>query len=180
MHEHTIASKIIEDAKQYGNVKSLIVEVGDLAHLPADEMRHVLEDKTDWNIEVVSKKAVVACSCGYVGEPKILQQLHDNNIYECPECSTSLPTILDGSEIVLKEVEVFEDESFNENDYGVSSEVLTGDDKIDKYVDGFIDVSEDEEDRDSYGEDDFDDENEEEDEELVFKKKKFEIEEEEF
>lgn len=110
MHEQTIAAKIISDAKQYGNIKSITIEVGDLGHLPADEMREVMEKLTDWDVRVISKKATIACPCSYTGEPKIIQQLHDNNIYECPECGHSLPPILEGDEIVLKEVEVEEDE----------------------------------------------------------------------
>ncbi len=106
MHEQTIAQRIIEEAEEHGEVISLTVEVGDLAHLPADEMKEVLERLTDWEIKVVPRTAIIACSCGYTGEPKILQQLHDNNIYECPKCSFSLPPILEGSDIVLLDVEV--------------------------------------------------------------------------
>ena len=108
MHEQTIAAKIIADAKEYGDVESITVEVGDLGHLPAEEMKEVLEKLTDWKINIENKEAVITCDCGYTGEPKILQQLHDNNIYECPECSHSLPEILDGADIILKEVEVRE------------------------------------------------------------------------
>jgi len=108
MHEQTIAAKIISDAKEYGEVKSLTIEVGDLAHLPADEMKEVMEKLTNWKIKIIPKKATIVCKCGYVGEPKILQQLHDNNIYECPKCQHSLPEILDGFNIILKEVEVEE------------------------------------------------------------------------
>ncbi len=110
MHEHTIASKIIEQAKEHGNIKSIVIEVGDLAHLPADEMKEIMEKLTDWKIKVEKKPAVISCECGYTGEPKILQQLHDNNIYECPECSKSLPKILDGHDIILKEVEIYNDD----------------------------------------------------------------------
>lgn len=115
MHEQTIAAKIIADAKTYGNVKSLTIEVGDLAHLPAEEMKEVMEKLTDWQINIIKKNAVISCNCGYTGEPKILQQLHDNNVYECPECGQSLPSILEGHQITLKEVEV--DDKNNDNDF---------------------------------------------------------------
>jgi Zn finger protein HypA/HybF involved in hydrogenase expression len=107
MHEHSIASKIIKDANSYGQVESIIIEVGDLAHLPADEMKNILkEKKPNWNIKVISKKALIRCICGYEGEPKIVQQMHDHNIYECPKCSQPLPKILEGEDIIIKEVEV--------------------------------------------------------------------------
>ena len=125
MHEFSIAKLIIEDAKAYGEVKSLTVEVGDLAHLPALEMKEVMEKHTNWKVKVVSKAAVVSCSCGFTGAPKIVQQLHDNNIYECSKCGLSLPVILDGADIVLKEVEVVDDsdEELNENGLDTGDEL---------------------------------------------------------
>jgi Zn finger protein HypA/HybF involved in hydrogenase expression len=121
MHEQTIAAKIIADAKEHGKVKSITIEVGDLAHLPADEMKDVLEKLTDWQINIVRREAVINCSCGYMGEPEILQQLHDNNIYECPECHKKMPQILEGHHIILREVEVEEDETEEETE-DISSE----------------------------------------------------------
>lgn len=106
MHEHSISQKIIEDAKQFGKVKKLTIEVGDLAHLPADEMKEILEKKTNWEIDVIKKEAKIRCDCGFIGEPVITQQMHDHNIYECPKCQRQLPQIIDGQDIIIKEVEV--------------------------------------------------------------------------
>ncbi len=64
MHEQSIAQKIIHDAKLYGEVKSLTVEVGDLAHLPASEMKEVLEINTNWKIKVIPKKQPSLVSVG--------------------------------------------------------------------------------------------------------------------
>ncbi|MCA9496976.1 MAG: hydrogenase maturation nickel metallochaperone HypA [Nanoarchaeota archaeon] len=137
MHEQTIAAKIIEDAKSYGNVKSLTIEVGDLAHLPAQEMKEVMEKLTDWKINIIKKNAIIACKCGYTGEPKIIQQLHDNNIYECPECNESLPQILEGQHIILKEVEVEEEtESKNQTENDNSNE-----DEDEEYYDDFDSIN---------------------------------------
>jgi len=107
MHEQSIAQNIINKANEQGDVQKIIVEVGDLGHLPAHEMKEILEKMTDWEIEVVEKKALVKCEkCSYEGEPKILQQLHDSNVFECPECGEMFPKIIDGHDIVLKEVVV--------------------------------------------------------------------------
>ena len=109
MHEHSIANKIISDAQAYGKVKSITIEVGDLAHLPADEMQKILQEKKpNWEINVERVEAKVKCQCGYEGEPEILQQLHDHNIYQCPKCKQPLPEILEGEDILIKEVEVEE------------------------------------------------------------------------
>ena len=107
MHEQGIAQSIIGEALRQGDVKSITVECGDLGHLPANEMREVLEKMTDWKINIVKKAATVKCEkCQFEGEPKILQQLHDQNIYECAECGQMFPQILEGNQIVLKEVEI--------------------------------------------------------------------------
>ena len=42
MHETVIAADIINTAKSQGNVKKIVVEVGDLGHLPAEEMMETL------------------------------------------------------------------------------------------------------------------------------------------
>lgn len=106
MHETIIANKIIEKAKEQGSVKKITVEVGDLAHLPAEEMKHVLEDLTDWVVEVVPVKAEVVCKCGYQGEPKIIEHSHDLTIFECPKCHAVPFKVLKGEDIVLKDVVV--------------------------------------------------------------------------
>ncbi len=105
MHEQAIAQNIINKANEQGNVKKIIVEVGDLGHLPAPEMKEVLAKMTNWEIKIINKKAVVKCEkCGHQGEPNIIQQLHDSNVYECPKCGEMFPKILDGHDIILKEV----------------------------------------------------------------------------
>jgi len=106
MHETIIANKIIEKAKEHGNVKKIVIEVGDLAHLPANEMKEVMQTMTNWEVEVIPVKAKIKCRCGYIGAPKILEHSHDITIYECPECKKIPAEVLEGDEIILKEVEV--------------------------------------------------------------------------
>ncbi|MFH1589452.1 MAG: hydrogenase maturation nickel metallochaperone HypA [archaeon] len=106
MHEQTIAKAIIEEAAKHGKVKSITIEVGDLGHLPAHEMEEVLKTLTDWKITVTKKKAIVKCECGYKGEPNIVEKGHDHNVFRCPKCNAMMPKILDGDQIILKELEV--------------------------------------------------------------------------
>lgn len=106
MHETIIANKIIEKAKEHGSVTKIVIEVGDLAHLPASDMKEVMEKLTNWEVDVRSVKANVKCSCGFIGEPKILEHSHDMTIYECPKCKKIPNEVLSGGEIILKEVEV--------------------------------------------------------------------------
>ena len=109
MHEQIIARNIITEAQKHGQVKSILLEVGDLAHLPAEEMLRVLEDLTDWKIEVVTKKALVLCEeCRHLGPPVIVEHMHDHSIFKCMKCEKMFPKIEDGDQIVLKEVFVNE------------------------------------------------------------------------
>ncbi|MBD3309964.1 hypothetical protein GF351_01960 [Candidatus Woesearchaeota archaeon] len=105
MHEKSIAKGIIEEAKKHGIVKSITLEIGDLAHLSAEELDDAMSDLVDWNIVIVKKPAVVKCTCGYKGEPKVLEKRHGYILFVCPECE-SLPKVLEGDKIVIKEVEV--------------------------------------------------------------------------
>jgi len=105
MHETIIAHKIIEEAQKYGDVVGITIEVGDLAHLPANEMKEVMEGLTDWKINVTETKAKVKCECGYEGRPKIIHKGHDSTLFECPKCR-KVPKIIKGDEIILKEVKV--------------------------------------------------------------------------
>ncbi len=106
MHEQVIAKQIIGEAVKQGRVKAITVEVGDLGHLPIGEMEEVLKAMTPWEVNMVRKEATIACKCGFVGAPKILEKGHDHNVFECPECHAKMPKILDGHDIILKEVEL--------------------------------------------------------------------------
>lgn len=106
MHETIIAQKIIEKAKEQGSVRKVILEVGDLAHLPAEELKEALQKMVDWEIEVHTAKAEVKCKCGYIGEPNIIEHTHDMTIYECPKCRKIPEEIITGEDIIIKEVEV--------------------------------------------------------------------------
>jgi Zn finger protein HypA/HybF involved in hydrogenase expression len=105
MHETIIAKQIIEEAEKHGKPKSITVEVGDLGHLPLEELKEVMDTMVPYKIHYVRKPAKVRCKCGYIGEPNILEKGHDFNIFVCPKCDNQ-PEILDGKDIILKEVEV--------------------------------------------------------------------------
>jgi Zn finger protein HypA/HybF involved in hydrogenase expression len=106
MHETIIAKEILKEAKQKAKgkkIKSITIEVGELAHLPANELKEILRAMADFKIIVKHVKARVKCECGYEGAPRILAQHHDFTLFECPECSKQ-PKILCGADIVLKEI----------------------------------------------------------------------------
>lgn len=103
MHDTIIAKELIEKAKEQGDVKSIVIEVGDLAHLPAGEIKEILELMTNWEIKVIEKIAKVRCKCGYIGKPKILKKMHSSTVFVCQKCS-AIPQVLEGRDIILKEV----------------------------------------------------------------------------
>ena len=105
MHETIIAGDIIKEAEKYGKVLSIKVEVGELAVIPAHELDECLKSLVEWKVVVNEAHAKVRCSCGYQGEPRIMQKSHDSTVFACPKCG-SLPEIVSGKDIILREVEV--------------------------------------------------------------------------
>ncbi len=103
MHGYLIAHHIASEAGKYGKIKSLTVEVGDLAELPPKDLKKALEEHLECEIIIKQKKAVIECECGHNGAPKIIGRMHDAVLFECPECG-KIPRVLDGAEIILKEV----------------------------------------------------------------------------
>ena len=105
MHETIIANKIIQTASEHGKVKSMTVEVGDLAELSKEELEESLTKLANCEVRVLNKPAIVKCLCGYQGEPNIRSRDHDNVIFDCPRCH-KIPPVLEGKDIILKEVVV--------------------------------------------------------------------------
>jgi Zn finger protein HypA/HybF involved in hydrogenase expression len=106
MHDTLISKDIIEAAEKKGEVKGITVEVGDLGHLPLEELRETLTRmKPECDIRLVPLKAKAKCVCGYEGEPNIIEHSHGHSLYNCPKCG-NLPEITEGKDITLKEVEV--------------------------------------------------------------------------
>jgi Zn finger protein HypA/HybF involved in hydrogenase expression len=106
MHETIVAKQIIEEAKRHGEVESITIEVGDIAHLPAKEMEKTMKGLVDWEVKIEQKKAIIQCECGFKGEPIILEKGHDSTIWKCPVCDRVMPHVIEGNDIILKDVTV--------------------------------------------------------------------------
>lgn len=110
MHETIIANDIINAAEnKAGNKKilSITVEAGSLGHLPAEALEPTLKamaKSKNWKINILKKEAKIKCPCGFTGKPEIIEQCHDSNIWQCPKCKTLSPRIIEGDQIILKEI----------------------------------------------------------------------------
>ena len=107
MHESLIVNRILEQVEKQAKgkkVKSITIEVGDLAHLPAKEFHDFIKAMVEFEVKVLPKKANVKCKCSYDGEPKILAHEHDLVLFECPKCGKT-PDVVNGEEIILKEID---------------------------------------------------------------------------
>ena len=104
MHDQVIIQQLL---KALGNNKPLkvTIEVGEIAPLDEHHLVESWEQMTDIGIETLSRKAKVACSCGYTGKPKIVERLHDFVLIECPKCH-KMPKVIDGDKITLKSLEL--------------------------------------------------------------------------
>ena len=105
MHETIIARKLIEEAEKKGKVKAVTIEIGEVGHLKPEELEPTLKVMVDWDLNIIEKKAVVKCECGYQGSPRILERGHDMCLFVCPTCE-EVPTVIEGDQIKLLEVEV--------------------------------------------------------------------------
>ena len=106
MHEQYIAKQLIDAAKKESggkDFKEIVVEVGELGHIPAHDLEHYF-DAFPWTTKIVETPATVHCSaCGFKGRPNILEKSHDLTIFDCPKCG-KLPKIISGHDIKLLKV----------------------------------------------------------------------------
>lgn len=105
MHEQVYVGRIVEEANRHGRVLGITVEVGELAPIPAAELEEALRF-TGWKLDVVTRPGVIGCSCGYRGRPVVTEHGHDYTLFHCPECESSLPAIIEGKDVVLRDVTV--------------------------------------------------------------------------
>jgi Zn finger protein HypA/HybF involved in hydrogenase expression len=103
MHEHTFIQAIIEPIKNKENVKSVELEVGELAGITPSHLKEHLIDETGWEVIATEKKSNIDCECGYQGPARIKQRLHDLVIFDCPKCE-KIPLQADGKDIKILKV----------------------------------------------------------------------------
>ena len=109
MHETVIVNKLLEDAKVLAKgkkIKSIHIMVGELAHIPAEEIKPFLKDMLPFEFTVEETESMVECECGYKGRPNIVEKGHDITIYLCPRCKAIPAKVLAGDQIVIKSIEV--------------------------------------------------------------------------
>ena len=100
MHEHSFIEAILSNIENREKVSKITIEVGELVGIDANHLGEHIIEKTGWDVNVSEKKSKVKCECGYNGEAKILQRLHDMVIFECPNCGNA-PEILQGKDIKI-------------------------------------------------------------------------------
>ena len=105
MHGVHIAGDLISTARKQGKVRKASIEVGEIANITKQDLTKALFDLADFKFEIKEKKALVKCSCGYKGSPRVIGRQHDLVLFECPQCHHK-PTVLEGDKIILKEVEI--------------------------------------------------------------------------
>lgn len=107
MHESKAVESIIKTVQQNaaGTVSSVELQVGELAPFePAHLIEH-LKERVEWDIEAIETPALVECTCGFRGRPKIVERDHDFVFFSCPNCNQK-PTIVFGDQITIKTIRV--------------------------------------------------------------------------
>ncbi len=105
MHEQVYVNDIVSQATRHGTVEHIVVEVGELAPIPAAELAEALKF-TGWRIDLVTVPGTVQCPCGFFGRPVVTEKGHDFTVYHCPKCGQSFPRIVAGRDVILKSVSV--------------------------------------------------------------------------
>ncbi|MFH1400285.1 MAG: hydrogenase/urease maturation nickel metallochaperone HypA [Nanoarchaeota archaeon] len=105
MHETAIAEGIIKEARKHGDVVSIVLDIGELAHVPGEELIECLKRLVDWKITWTERPAKARCSCGFSGHPEVLERGHDHFMIECPDCGET-PDLEDGTEVRIVSVKV--------------------------------------------------------------------------
>lgn len=107
MHGIGIAKKIIEEVnkKKKKNIKAITLEIGELANITAEELKKNIEDLSNWQVNLLKKKSVVKCKCGYKGRANIKERLHDIILFNCPKCN-EIPEVISGDKIIIKSIEI--------------------------------------------------------------------------
>lgn len=109
MHEHTLAKNIIDTAENatFGKkINSIKIEMGEIADIPPADLLDALNlINENYFYDVIETEALVKCSCGFEGRPKILEKKHAATIFVCPKCN-SIPQIISGNEINVVSVDV--------------------------------------------------------------------------
>jgi len=103
MHEHSFIDAILEPIKDRERVKSVELEVGELAGIGAEHLKEHLVGRTGWEVGVKEVESVVRCGCGFEGRGKIRERMHDFVVFECPSCGL-LPSVLRGKDIKIVRV----------------------------------------------------------------------------
>ena len=103
MHEQAIIDKILEPIQDKVNVIGLELQIGELVGVDPEHLQELLKERTGWNVHATSIKSKVKCYCGYQGPARIKQRLHDQVIFNCPQCG-SLPRVIEGKKIKIVKI----------------------------------------------------------------------------
>jgi Zn finger protein HypA/HybF involved in hydrogenase expression len=103
MHEQAIIDKILETVRDKINAIGIELEIGELVGVDPQHLQELITERTGWTVHTKTIASKVKCSCGYEGPARIRQRLHDQVIYDCPQCE-NLPKVLQGKKIKIKKV----------------------------------------------------------------------------
>jgi Zn finger protein HypA/HybF involved in hydrogenase expression len=104
MHEHIFIESIIKQVPDQKNVISIEIELGELVGIEINHLKKHLIKMTSWEIEINLNPSKIKCSCGYIGKANIVERLHDLVIFNCPDCNSYDPEVIEGDKIKIVKV----------------------------------------------------------------------------
>ena len=100
MHEEAIINSVLSNLKDIEKIKEIEIEVGELFSITPEHLLEHLKERVGFEINVKGKKSLVKCSCGFEGEAKIRERLHDLVIFVCSKCG-GVPEVKKGKDIKI-------------------------------------------------------------------------------
>jgi Zn finger protein HypA/HybF involved in hydrogenase expression len=104
MHDAVIANSILKDLKSMGSIKKAYLEVGELFGIEPDHLLEHLKEISSIEFDVRQTASKVKCTCGFTGQAKVTERLHDMVFFECPQCN-EIPEVISGDNIIIRKVE---------------------------------------------------------------------------
>ena len=105
MHEHIFIQSIIKEIPNKENVLGIDIELGELVGIESNHLREYLVKETSWEVRIDDVSSRIKCSsCGYGGQARIKERLHDLVIFCCPKCEDFNVEVLGGQDIKIKNV----------------------------------------------------------------------------
>ena len=107
MHEFSVVSQVISEARKHGEPVEIEIEVGDIAGMTSSDLSRHMKAFVSWKIKIKKMPGAIECKkCGHRAMPAVISRAHDCVYLKCRACGSRDYDIVSGDKIILKSVRV--------------------------------------------------------------------------